>query len=77
MSCEDCDKIKGVTTGSQWLHKNGKIYTVIDIANAYAKEDQRDEYPLTAVYKDSEGRLWCKPFAAFVKSRTLISAVVE
>lgn len=53
----------------KWLHKNGRIYEVMHIANIDAKETERDEYPLMIVYKDDNGVVWSKTPEAFIRSR--------
>lgn len=42
--------------GSAWQHRSGRTYTVLHIANV---PDNRD-YPLTIVYRDTDGNVWAR-----------------
>lgn len=59
----------GITPGSVWLHENGQHYTVLYIANEYAKPDRRDEYPEMVVYSGTDGRVWAKTPEGFLNKR--------
>ena len=52
-----------------YQHLNGNIYTVIAIAN---QQSLRPEYPPTVVYKGSNGLVWAKPLANFIRKMTRI-----
>lgn len=54
----------------RWLHKNGKIYTVIHISNLFAEPDKREEYPIQVSYRGEDGKIWSKSPEAFLLSRT-------
>lgn len=41
---------------SRWRHTNGNCYTVLLIAN----EMNTDQYPLTVVYRDDNGKIWTR-----------------
>jgi len=41
----------------EWLHKSGRAYRVIAVANTAATDDR---YPLTIVYQDDGGRTWSR-----------------
>lgn len=42
---------------TQWKHKSGTIYEVVIVANEKAT---KADYPITVVYKDSEGNVWAR-----------------
>ena len=47
-----------------------KTYLVMFIANV---ESTRDDFPLTAVYRDTEtGDIWCRDLAEFLKKNRVI-----
>lgn len=43
--------------GTQWKHKSGKLYEVVIVTNEQAT---KVDYPITVVYKDSEGYIWSR-----------------
>lgn len=49
--------------GSVWTHKSGRRYLVVLLANEAADADKSDEWPVTVVYKDGEGRTWSRPLS--------------
>lgn len=52
--------------GSKWKHyNNGKIYTVMHVANigAYGSHNEH-EFPLTVVYQDEESRIWAREYSS-------------
>ena len=56
---------------SKWLHeKKNKTYTVIAISNRTATDPR---YPITIVYKDSNGEVWSRPFTEWYGSMVLVS----
>lgn len=57
--------------GSAWLHKSGNFYTVVMIANGAS--ERSDEYPVTVVYRDYQGRIWSRPLSRWHESMTLTS----
>lgn len=60
--------------GSIWRHhRNDKLYKVILVANQDAEEYKQDEYPLTVVYEDPEGRIWSRLFERWHPSFTMES----
>lgn len=46
--------------GSTWRHKNGKIYTVVCVANdpELIAEDRYEEYPVMISYKTCHGGVY-------------------
>lgn len=51
---------------SEWLHKNGKRYAVLCIANVHS--DRPDEYPVTVVYQDQDEKIWTRPLTRWYAS---------
>lgn len=43
---------------------SGAVYRIIHIANQSAT---RPDWPLIAVYEDSDGRIWARPLAIFLE----------
>lgn len=43
--------------GTKWKHKSGKVYEVVIVANETAT---KSDYPITVVYKDTEGNIWAR-----------------
>ena len=62
--------IERIAKCHKWLHKNGKIYKVLYIANIYAKQEDRSEYPVMVVYTDESNVVWSKTPEEFIRSRT-------
>lgn len=52
--------------GSHWAHKNGNEYEVICITNEFS--ERQEEYPITIVYKGSNGKIWSRPLDSWHKS---------
>jgi len=48
---------------SKWQHHNGCKYEVIAVANL---DSEREEYPITVVYKGVNGEIWSKPLVGFL-----------
>ena len=53
---------------SVWLHKNGGRYIVLCITNTCA--NRPDEYPVTVVYQDQNGKVWSRPLDRWYASFT-------
>lgn len=47
-----------------WEHWSGRRYTVIAVANEDARCEE--EYPVTVVYKGSDGRIWARKLSEFL-----------
>lgn len=58
--------------GSIWIHKSGRQYQVLLLANLEATTDRQDEFPFTVVYKDGEGRIWSRPLSRWYISFELL-----
>ena len=56
-----------IKIGSVWKHNNGNIYKVLLLANT---ESKRDEYPITVVYRGSNGFIWAKTQDNFLAKMT-------
>lgn len=56
------------TVGSIWIHRSGRQYQVLLLANLWATTDRQDEFPFTVVYKDGEGRIWSRPLSRWYAS---------
>lgn len=54
---------------STWEHKNGNRYTVVFLANIHSN---REEYPVTVVYKGDNGLIWTKPIENWYQKMTFI-----
>lgn len=52
-----------------WQHTNGAVYEVISYTNTKSTDFAR--YPLTIVYKDTNGNVWSRPLADWHRSFTL------
>ncbi|WP_087865314.1 hypothetical protein [Comamonas thiooxydans] len=53
---------------SQWIHKNGNRYVVVNVANQAS--ERPDEYPVTVVYEGADGRVWSRPLDAWYGAMT-------
>ncbi len=51
--------------GSKWKHyNNGKIYTVMYVANVGAVGSLNEkEFPLIVVYTDEDSRIWARDYS--------------
>ncbi len=56
--------------GSKWRHSNGAEYEVVTIANADSVN--LADYPVTIVYRGSNGKVWSRPINEWHRSMTLI-----
>lgn len=54
--------------GSVWIHTNGTVYTVLNVANINATDIVR--YPVLIVYADQRGQVWARPMADWHRSMT-------
>ena len=52
-----------IEINSNWIHKNGKTYVVLLIAN---ESSTNPEYPITIVYVGKNGKVWCKTLNNFL-----------
>lgn len=57
-------------TGSTWRHKNGNEYTVLLVANLAS---ERNEYPVTVVYRGQNGKVWSRPLSRWHGSMTALT----
>ena len=57
-----------VTAGSDWIHSNGNHYHVVMLANEHSADMER--YPVTVVYKGTNGKVWCRPLSDWHRSMT-------
>ena len=53
---------------SEWVHKSGRRYAVLCIANEHA--NRPDEYPVTVIYQDQNERVWARPLSRWYDSFT-------
>jgi hypothetical protein len=56
--------------GSEWVHRNGNIYTVIQIANL----PDEPRYTLTIVYRGSNGEVWARRADDWHRSMTKVNS---
>lgn len=54
------------TPDSFWVHKDGAIYQVIQLANV--DSTQPDRYPVTVVYRGEDGKVWSRPASDWYRS---------
>ncbi len=55
--------------GTRYRHHNGNIYEVLLIANT---DSDREEYPVTVVYRGNNGKIWAKTLKDFNAKMSLI-----
>jgi len=55
-----------VETKTRWVHRNGIEYEVISIANADTTSPAK--YPVTVVYRGSNGKVWTRPLSDWYRS---------
>lgn len=55
--------------GSTWRHKNGNEYEVLMVANM---SSERDEYPITVVYRGQNDKVWCRTLSRWHGSMTAL-----
>ena len=46
---------------SKWRHYNGRVYTVVLIANE--RTQYPEKYPVTVVYQSESGVIWARPYS--------------
>ena len=51
-------------TGSKWRHHTGIEYKVLMVAN---KANPNGNYPITVIYKGSNGNIWGKSLYNFLR----------
>lgn len=56
---------------STWQHTNGAVYEVIGYANI--KSTNLNKYPVTIIYRNMKGDVWCRPANDWHRSFTLYS----
>ena len=61
--------VKIPTIKSKWKHYNGIEYKVIAIANG----ENTKKYPITVVYKGTNGKVWSRPLIDWHRSFTEIN----
>ena len=58
-------QLEDLKLGSKWIHNNGNEYEIIAIANTYS---QKEEYPITIIYKGDNGRVWSRQMIDWSRS---------
>lgn len=56
---------------SSWQHHSGAVYTVFGVTSE-PDAHKAEEFPVTVFYLASDGRLWSRKLASFLKSFTLL-----
>lgn len=67
---EFTDEVLDQLLTATWEHReSGTEYELLYITNRDATDERRSEYPLTAVYENTEsGEIWSKPLGRFLNS---------
>lgn len=60
-----------VSENSLWRHSSGRCYRVLMLTN---QEADNPKYPVTVVYRGTNGRVWSRPLSDWHRSMTFIEA---
>lgn len=68
---DDCPIL--IDEGSQWMHiRKVVVYEVVCVTNTEADDAHKERFPVTVVFKDTQGRVWSLSPEEFLKERARI-----